>query len=122
MVHSFLGLIPVGHLVGHLTFVLLAVFFLLLPVLGKLGFLFLCLFACTFCLCLFTLEIFLLPLSNPRPNSPIITRLIGSSGEGFVSLVACAPFFTFLGLLGGFTLGWVLNHPSGKEILLDISN
>ena len=89
MVHSFLGLIHVGHLVGHLTFVLLAVFFFL----GKLVFLFLCLFACTFCLCLFTLEIFLLPLFNPRPNSPIITRLIGSSGEGFVLLVACAPFF-----------------------------
>ena len=81
MVHSFLGLIPVGHLVGHLTFVLLAVFFLLLPVLGKLGFLFLCLFACTFCLFLSTLEIFVLfPLSSPKPNSPIITRLIGSSG------------------------------------------
>ena len=77
MVHSFLGLIPVGHLVGHLTFVLLAVFFSL----GKLVFLFLCLFACTFCLCLSTLEIFLLfPLSSPKPNSPVITRLIGSSG------------------------------------------
>ena len=85
MVHSFLGLSPVGDPVGHPTFVLLALLFLLLPVLGKLGFLFLCLFACTFCLCLFTLEIFLLPLFNPRPNSPIITRLIGSSGGGVFS-------------------------------------
>ena len=93
MIHSSLGLSPVGHLVGHLTFVLLA---LLLPVLGKLVFLFLCLFACTFCLCLSTLGIFLLfPLSSPKPNSPIITRLIGSSGGGFVLLVACAPFLPF---------------------------
>ena len=96
MRHFSLRLSPVGHPVGHLTFVLLAVFLLLLPVLGKLVFLFLCLFACTFCLCLSTLGIFLLfPLSSPKPNSPIITRLIGSSGGGFVLLVACAPFLPF---------------------------
>ena len=63
---------------------------------------FVSLFVCLYFLPLFVYfrDFLLFPLSSPKPNSPIITRLIGSSGGVFLISCMCS-FYLFR------STGWV---------------